>query len=279
MDDDNLAERSEIRTLVGAALASGADILTCFLRTFQSADPHPPPDAPTTTWPFLGAALVPGVRRNVFGDANALFRRSVFDRIGGFTEDVGVGCEDWELFARAVLKGLRLEVVPEALVRYRQMPTGMLHTTPKPANHLRALRPYLALAPAALRQLVSLAAQPATTSAAPAAALDDVRTAVVFGTGDAGRHAIGLARTCGWQVPWIVDNNPGMWNRTAHDLPVRSPASLTSGGFDVVIVASLAGKAAIARQLTDLGLSAGRQFVHFLDPIRIGGLTHQVSLA
>lgn len=280
MDDDNLAEPHEIRTFVHAAQASGADILTCFLRTFQSAAPQPEASAPSATWPFLGAALAVGVRRNVFGDTNALFRRSVFDRIGGFTEDVGLGLEDWEFFARAVLKGLRLEVVPEALVRYRQMTAGITHTTPKGASHLRALRPYLALVPTPLRDLVTLAAQQALAPAAPPAQpLDNVRTAVVFGSGDAGRRALGLARTCGWQVPWIVDNNPGMWDQTAHDLPVRPPASLTSGGFDLVIVASLAGKAAIAKQLTDLGLSAGRQFVHFLDPVRIGDLTHQVSLA
>jgi hypothetical protein len=69
-----------------------------------------------------------------------------------------------------------------------------------------------------------------------------------------------------------------MWDRTAHDLPVRAPASLTSGGYDVVMIASLAGKAAIAKQLTDIGLEPGDQFVHFLDPIRIGAVTFQLNL-
>jgi glycosyltransferase involved in cell wall biosynthesis/GT2 family glycosyltransferase len=280
MDDDNLAEPHEIRTFVGAATTSGAEILTCFLRTFQSADAQPAADTPTTTWPFLGAAVGPGIRRNVFGDANALIRRSVFTRLGGFTEDVGVGCEDWEFFARAVLSGVRLEVVPEALVRYRQSPTGMLHTTSKPANHLRAIRPYLAHGSAAWRGLVHLAAQHGAPAAVPdAAMLDTVRTAVVFGSGEAGKKALGLARTCGWEVGWIVDNNPSMWNQTVHDLPVKSPASLRAGGFDLVIVASLAGKATIAKQLGDLGLTSGQHFVHFLDPVRVGGLTHQVTLA
>jgi glycosyltransferase involved in cell wall biosynthesis/GT2 family glycosyltransferase len=281
MDDDNLAEPHEISTFVGAAAASGADILTCFLGVFQSAHATPAPGAPSHIWPFLGAAVGPGVLRNVFGDANAFIRRRVFERIGGFTEDVGVGCEDWEFFARAVLSGLRLEVVPEPLVRYRQSPSGMLQTTSKPANHLRALRPYTSLLPQHARALVPIAAHAAhmTATASAAATLDGVRTAVVFGSGDAGRRAIALARTCGWDVGWIVDNNPGTWNQTAYDLPVKSPASLSSGGFDLVIVASLAGKNAIAKQLTDLGLSPGQHFVHFLDPVRVGGLTHQVSLA
>jgi hypothetical protein len=108
--------------------------------------------------------------------------------------------------------------------------------------------------------------------------LDRVRRTVIFGSGDAGRRAIALAKSCGWDVGWIVDNNPGMWNRTAHDLPVKSPASLMFGGFDLVIVASEAGKAAISAQLSDLGLAPGEQFVHFLDPVRVGGVTHQVAI-
>jgi GT2 family glycosyltransferase len=110
MDDDNLAEPHEVRTLVQAAEQSGADILTCLLSVFQGRG-LAPTGAPLHIWPFLGAAIAPGMLRNVFGDANALIRRSVFDRIGGFTEDFGVGNEDWEFFARAVLRGMRLEVV------------------------------------------------------------------------------------------------------------------------------------------------------------------------
>jgi hypothetical protein len=231
------------------------------------------------TWPFLGAAVVPGALRNVFGDANAFIRQSVFDRIGGFTEDVGVGCEDWEFFARAVLAGLRLEVVPEPLVRYRQSPMGMLQTTAAQVNHLRALRPYQAVMPEQLRGLLQLTARNSRgMSPSSPQVLDRVRRTVIFGSGDAGRRAIALAKSCGWDVGWIVDNNPGMWNRTAHDLPVKSPASLMFGGFDLVIVASEAGKAAISAQLSDLGLAPGEQFVHFLDPVRVGGVTHQVAI-
>ena len=278
MDDDNLAEPHEISTFVRAAGTSGADILTCFLKVFQSATPKPG-DGPMPTWPFLGAAVAPGALRNVFGDANAFIRQSVFDRIGGFTEDVGVGCEDWEFFARAVLAGLRLEVVPEPLVRYRQSPTGMLHTTAAQINHLRALRPYEAVMPEQLRGLLQVAARTGRgMSPGSPQVLDRVRRTVIFGSGDAGRRAIALAKSCGWDVGWIVDNNPGMWNRTAHGLPVKSPASLMFGGFDLVIVASEAGKTAISAQLSDLGLAAGEQFVHFLDPVRVGGVTHQVAI-
>lgn len=285
MDDDNLAEPHEVSTFVHAARTSGADILTCFLGVFQ--DKKARPTRPLShIWPFLGPALAPGAQRNVFGDANALFRRDVFDRIGGFTELFGVGCEDWELFARAALSGIRLEVVPEPLVRYRQSPTGMLHTTGRRANQRRALTPYLALLPSELRGLVHLASthvshapvQAAAATAPPVPVLDDVKRAVIFGSGEAGRMAIGLAKKCGWDVGWIVDNNPGMWNQTAHNLPVLAPTSLSDRDFDLVVVASLAGKAAISKQLTAMGLQPGEQFVHFLDPVRVAGVTYQLTL-
>jgi GT2 family glycosyltransferase/glycosyltransferase involved in cell wall biosynthesis len=279
MDDDNLAMPSEVRTFVDAARRSPASIFTCFLNVFQGATPVPERD-PIHVWPFLGGALAPGLLRNVFGDANAFFRRDVFDRIGGFTEDFGIGCEDWELFARAMLRGLRLEVVPEPLVLYRQSPQGMLNTTSQHANRMRALRPYFGLLPSHLRPLVHLArTEKGAGAAAPSVSrLDHVQRAVVFGSGEAGRMALGLAEKCGWSVPWIVDNNPTMWDRTAHGLPVRHPESLKLERVDLVIIASLAGKPAISAQLEHMGFSAGANFVHFLDPVRIGSMTLQLSL-
>ena len=49
-----------------------------------------------------GDAAAVGIFKNCFGDASA--RSGVtFEALGGFTEDGGVGHEDWELWARAVL--------------------------------------------------------------------------------------------------------------------------------------------------------------------------------
>lgn len=38
-----------------------------------------------------------GAFKNCFGDANAFVRRAAFERVGGYTEDFGVGFEDWEV--------------------------------------------------------------------------------------------------------------------------------------------------------------------------------------
>ena len=55
-----------------------------------------------------------GAFKNCFGDANAFVRRSALAAVGGYTEDAGVGFEDWELYATAALQGLHVAIVPEA---------------------------------------------------------------------------------------------------------------------------------------------------------------------
>jgi hypothetical protein len=112
-------------------------------------------------------------------------------------------------------------------------------------------------------------------SRAAGAALDHVRRAAVFGSGAAGRLALDLAARCGWTVPYLVDNNPAVWNTTAHERPVRAPHALWADPVDLVIVGSLAGGPAIASQLEGMGLVIGQDFVHVLDPIRSGGLVTQ----
>lgn len=154
MDDDNLAKPDELSIFVKAAQASGADILTCFIDAFRGkGEPggHQVPGA--RSLPIGGAATV-GMFKNCFGDANALIRRDAFETLGGFTEDYGVGHEDWEFFARAVLKGYRLTVIPEALFWYRMADDSMVNTTPRYENHMRPLRPYLETVPVVIRDLI-----------------------------------------------------------------------------------------------------------------------------
>ncbi|MEK0085644.1 glycosyltransferase [Benzoatithermus flavus] len=155
MDDDNIADPDELSTFVKAALASGADILTCVLRPFRGD--HPGSGEHEPLWLPVGANLSLGLFENCFGDANALIRRACFEALGGFSEDFGVGHEDWELFARAVLRGFTLHVVPEPLFWYRVSDTGMLRSGHMVADFQRSLRPYLEAVPAALRDTLRLA--------------------------------------------------------------------------------------------------------------------------
>ena len=144
MDDDNYAEPDEIGTLAAIAERTGADILTCVCNIFTS---NGPPDhsssAPRRYRVPIGAALESGLFRNGFGDANALIKREAFESLGGFVEVHGTSGEDWELFVRAVLCGMDLQVVPLPLFWYRIHEKSMTRVTSPVANHFLAIKPYL----------------------------------------------------------------------------------------------------------------------------------------
>lgn len=140
MDDDNVALPEMVETFVHAALNSRADVLTAVMMPFSG---NLPPKSPERLWVTLGGALGVGVYRNGFGDANALWRKEAFDQLGGYSTDYGVGHEDWELFADAVLSGLYIMLVPKPLYWYRVNPTGMLRAGDHWADYARSVRPFL----------------------------------------------------------------------------------------------------------------------------------------
>jgi len=140
MDDDNIATSGEIETFVKVALRTGADVLTSAAFLFEG---DAPPEKADRLWVPLGGALGAGVYRNVFGDANALWRREAFLALRGYTTDYGIGYEDWELFAEALLRGLKLELVPEPLFHYRITSGSMMRTGDRWTNHARSARAFL----------------------------------------------------------------------------------------------------------------------------------------
>ena len=152
MDDDNFAMADEISTFVRAAQCSGADVLTCVAGFFEG-DAAPNFSTPRTLNAPLGGAAEMGLFSNCFGDANGFFRREVFEKLGGFTEEYGVGYEDCELYAKAALAGFQVMVVPKSLFWYRVDPRSMVRTTSLYANRLRAARPYMDRLPPELRHL------------------------------------------------------------------------------------------------------------------------------
>lgn len=156
MDDDNYAKPHELSTFAEVAQRTNADILTSFMDIFAGDGP---PDMRSTScerWLYTGGDAASGVLKNVFGDANALIRRDAFFALGGFTEDYGVTHEDWEFFAKAVLTGYHLEVIPEALFWYRLSPDSMIRTTNGYKNRMRHMRPYLSNIDPKLRNILLL---------------------------------------------------------------------------------------------------------------------------
>ena len=143
MDDDNVAKPFEIETFITAAINSRADILTTPSDLIFGDEFPSPFRKMTNCWLPLGPDLNIAGFNNCFGDANAMVKKEVFDKIGGFTEDYGLGHEDWEFFLKASLAGYKLQIVPEPLFWYRVANTGMLLSGNKKKNNYRSLRPFL----------------------------------------------------------------------------------------------------------------------------------------
>lgn len=142
MDDDNIAKPHELAVFAQCVAYTDADILTTVSDVFDSESDSDWPEKSSHLWIPLGGATSLGVLRNVFGDANALVRRETFEQLGGFSEDYGVGHEDWEFFARACLNGADLQLVPEPLFWYRVRENSMIRTGEASADLARGIRPY-----------------------------------------------------------------------------------------------------------------------------------------
>eukprot|EP01090_Pellita_catalonica_P000527 TRINITY_DN10363_c0_g1_i2.p1 TRINITY_DN10363_c0_g1~~TRINITY_DN10363_c0_g1_i2.p1 ORF type:complete len:768 (-),score=129.95 TRINITY_DN10363_c0_g1_i2:18-2321(-) len=143
MDDDNVAMLDEVSTFVSVfERVPSIDILTCMQSNFRGeAAPEPKQIADSVRIP-LGGDVASGFFWNCFGDANHMIKRSAFEKSGGFSEDYGIGYEDYEFFAKSVLAGLRLEVVPKSLFWYRRSFDSMSFSTNLFQNRMRYLRAY-----------------------------------------------------------------------------------------------------------------------------------------
>lgn len=136
LDDDNILFPSAVSTLVSAADRTQADICTTFSRLlYEKFAPRQNQDGYIDYFPTGGPTQL-ALLYNPYGDANAMFRRSVFDRIGLLNEERGLSTSDWEFFTRADLAGLKLIVVPEALYWYRSDQASMSRSAHWYKNHL-----------------------------------------------------------------------------------------------------------------------------------------------
>lgn len=67
--------------------------------------------------------------RSNYIDACAGFRRTLWQRLGGYDEQMRLGFEDWDLWLRAAVAGARFIYVPELLFHYRVRKGSMLSNT------------------------------------------------------------------------------------------------------------------------------------------------------
>lgn len=141
MDDDNFAMPFAIEKFVSAVINSGSDIATASNFVFNGTAPAiSSKEIEANT--FLGGSLETGLFENLFGDANAIIKKSVFDEIGGFTEEYGIGHEDYELFVKSALKKYKVITIPEPLYYYRVNSSSMINTVNIAESAYRSLSPY-----------------------------------------------------------------------------------------------------------------------------------------
>ncbi len=143
VDADNLAKPDMIATFV-TAMQRNPDLaaMTCYFLAFDVDAPNLTPEHFLYAHrPVGGPHALAGIR-NVYGDANAIFRTAALRAVGGYETDRGTSCEDWEAFVKLVHAGHRLGVVPDHLFYYRHRAGGFSRSTNWFANHQRVLRQF-----------------------------------------------------------------------------------------------------------------------------------------
>jgi len=161
MDDDNVANANEVRVLLTAIRASGADMLAPGNDQFQGTKPPTSDQQSLGRWMPLGPDPSTGFFKDCFGDANHFVSASVFRSLGGFSPAVhpwredSTG-EDWELFARATLQGYHVQVVPFPLYWYRRSASSLGHVSSGQLYRGRTRGPYTQAVPQSLEPLLRL---------------------------------------------------------------------------------------------------------------------------
>jgi GT2 family glycosyltransferase len=157
VDADNLARPDMVAKFVRAIRRNPQlAAMSCYFLAFDVEAPTLVPDHFLYALrPAGGPHALAGIR-NVYGDANAIFRTEALRAVGGYGTDRGTSCEDWECFVKLVHAGHRLGVVPDHLFYYRHRPGGFSRSTNWFSNHQRVLRQFAhagALPPADSLQL------------------------------------------------------------------------------------------------------------------------------
>ncbi len=140
VDDNTLLKNAGAITMfVDVARTTHADIVTSTISFYLGSSEN---RIEHSRRPFLGNDVATGAFINCFGSTNALLRRAVLDRVGGFTPGSSTTLDDWEFFSKAALAGSIIETIPEPLIWYREEedPEVQVHSF---ANAIRSISPYI----------------------------------------------------------------------------------------------------------------------------------------
>lgn len=140
-DDDNLPLEQEVEMMVGALKRTGAAVATAIAYQFRGAiTPATASVNSVKYFPLGSVASGLAFIRNEYGDANALVRKTIFNEVGGFSEERGVGYEDYEFFAKCASLGHEIILIPNPLFYYRVSDNSMLQSGSVIKDARRGLR-------------------------------------------------------------------------------------------------------------------------------------------
>lgn len=78
----------------------------------------------------LGANYGLGFFQNSLGDATAMYRVSAIQDVGGWDSSSSSKWEDWQLYLKFTLSGMRISIIPRTFILYRVRKQSMLRTYP-----------------------------------------------------------------------------------------------------------------------------------------------------
>lgn len=157
VDDDDVPVPHFASTLVRVVQATGADAVTCAMRSFTKPLGAPEPADSRGTWVFAGGPLHLAAVQNCIGGAPAMVRRAALEAVGGYHERHGVGYEDWQLYVRLLFAGYTLVAIPEPLYWYRLQESSMRLTMSDYHSIQVVLDEFRRALPPALRPLPGIA--------------------------------------------------------------------------------------------------------------------------
>jgi glycosyltransferase involved in cell wall biosynthesis len=145
MDADNIALPHMVERFVRALRRNpGLAAMTCYFLAFRQTEDLAQQDYAYAYRPTGGPHVLASMK-NVYGDANAIFRTAAFRAVGGYETDRDTSWEDWEAFVKLVNAGHRIDVIPDYLFYYRHLENGFSRATRTYRNHQRVLRQFFAI--------------------------------------------------------------------------------------------------------------------------------------
>ncbi len=134
LDSDDIAMPSMVERFLRGALVTGDDCLVAPNYGFV----QDPEEACALFYDPPGNSLIGSMADDMHGGACIFVRREAFLSVGGFTELRGVGFEDYQFHVRCNLEGIRWDVLPEMVYRYRiGSPGSVSQSTPGYKNLAR----------------------------------------------------------------------------------------------------------------------------------------------